>query len=95
MKKKRQRHSNAFKARVAIEAIQERESVATISQKYAVHPAQVNKWKKEFLARAPQIFEQEVSHSVEEIDVDTLYAKIGQLEMERDFLKKSLSKLGL
>jgi outer membrane murein-binding lipoprotein Lpp len=28
-----------------------------------------------------------------EVNLDQLYAKIGQLEMERDFLKKSLAKL--
>jgi hypothetical protein len=28
------------------------------------------------------------------VDVEKLYAKIGQLEMDNDFLKKSLKKLG-
>jgi hypothetical protein len=30
----------------------------------------------------------------EQIDPDQLYAKIGKLELENEFLKKSLKKLG-
>ena len=31
----------------------------------------------------------------EEVDTELLYSKIGKLEMERDFLKKSLRKISL
>jgi len=94
MKAKRQKHSGAFKAKVAIEAIQERESLAELSQKYGIHPNQITRWKKEFLERAPQLFEKP-HPAEEEKDLEKLYAKIGQLEMEREFLKKNLKKLGL
>jgi len=95
MKSKRQKHSGAFKAKVAIEALQERETLSELSKKYEVHPNQIARWKKEFLERAPQIFEKAVSEKKEDADLDKLYVKIGQLEMEREFLKKNLKKLGL
>jgi transposase len=95
MKAKRQHHSAAFKAKVAIEALQERETLSEIATKYAVHPNQIARWKKEFLERAPELFERKRPEKEEGPDIEKLYAKIGQLEMERDFVKKNLKKLGL
>jgi len=95
MKSKRKKHSAAFKAKVAIEALQERETLSELSKKYEVHPNMIARWKKEFLERAPEVFEKPSAEKQEEKDVDKLYSKIGQLEMEREFLKKNLKKLGL
>jgi len=95
MKRKRTKHSAAFKAKVAIEALQERETLSELSKKYDLHPNQISRWKKEFLERAPEVFEGKSPDKNEEVDVDKLYAKIGHLEMEREFLKKNLKKLGL
>ena len=95
MKSKRKKHSGAFKAKVAIEALQERESLSELAKKYQVHPNMITRWKREFLERAPEVFETPSSDKQEEKDIEKLYAKIGQLEMEREFLKKNLKKLGL
>ncbi|MBK7490160.1 MAG: transposase [Bacteroidales bacterium] len=94
MKSKRQKHSGAFKAKVAIEALQERESISELSVKYSIHPNMISRWKKEFLDRA-RAFDKPVHDKKEDADLEKLYAKIGQLEMEREFLKKNLKKLGL
>mgnify|MGYP005820266285 CR=1 FL=1 len=95
MKGKRQKHSGAFKAKVAIEAIQERETLVELSKKYGIHPNQITRWKKEFLERAPQLFEKTQPADDNEKEMGKMFAKIGQLEMERDYLKKNLKKLGL
>lgn len=55
----------------------------------------ISRWKKEFLERAPELFDKPGQEKKDEADLEKLYAKIGQLEMERDFLKKNLKKLGL
>ncbi len=96
MKQKRRTFTGAFKARVAIEALKERESMAELSKRFEIHPNMITKWKQEFVERSSEIFENK-SDSESEPDVDTnkLYAKIGQLEIENDFLKKSLKKIGL
>ena len=52
MKKTRTKHSGAFKAKVALEAIQERESIAEIARRYQVHTNVVYKWKRELLENA-------------------------------------------
>ena len=93
MKKKRRKFSGAFKAKVAIEALKERETLAELSKRFEVHPNIISKWKQEFLERSPGIFEKK-SDSDSEINSDKLYSKIGQLEIENDFLKKSLNKIG-
>jgi transposase len=55
----------------------------------------IAKWKQEFLERAAEIFETKSPDKQAVVDIDKLYSKIGQLEMERDFLKKVSKKLGL
>ena len=80
MKAKRQHHSAAFKAKVALEALQERETLSEIATKYEVHPNQITRWKKEFLERAPELFERKRVEKEEGPDIEKLYAKIGQLE---------------
>jgi transposase len=75
--------------------LQERESLSELAKKYDVHPNMISRWKKEFLERAPEIFEKSTADKKEDTDLDKLYAKIGQLEMEKEYLKKNLKKLGL
>jgi transposase len=93
MKKKRRQFSGAFKAKVAIEALKERETLAELSKRFEVHPNMISKWKQEFLERSGEIFDKK-SDAGSEVDPEKLYAKIGQLEIENDFLKKSLNKIG-
>ena len=94
MKHPRRKFTSAFKARVAIEALKERESLAELSKRYELHPTMISKWKQEFLEKSSDVFDKR-SEEESGIDPEKLYAKIGQLEMENDFLKKSLKKTGL
>ena len=94
MKKKRREFSGAFKGKVAIEALKERDSLAELSKRFEVHPNMISKWKQEFLERSSEIFDKK-SDADTEVDLDKLYSKIGQLEMQNDFLKKNLKKIGL
>lgn len=89
----RRKFKSDFKAKVAIECIREQKTIEEICKKYELHPTQANLWKKEFLANAPAIFDKEKSVSTqEETDqkFQELYAQIGQLKVENDFLKKKL-----
>jgi len=96
MKKSRRKFTSGFKAKVAIEAIKERYSLSELSERFEIHPTQITKWKKDFLENASSVFEAGSKKEEEEIvDIDRLYSKIGQLEIERDFLKKTLKKTGL
>jgi transposase-like protein len=94
MKKERRKFSAAFKAKVALEAIKERDTIQQLASKYEVHANQISLWKKEFLAGAEAIFSGELpaKKEAEDKEKDQLYGKIGQLQIEVDFLKKVLGK---
>ncbi len=97
MKKSRRKFDSAFKARVAVEALKERQTLSELAVKFDLHPNQISQWKQEFLENSALVFEHKlrVSKAEPDVDVDKLYTKIGELQMEKDFLKKSLAKLGL
>lgn len=95
MKKSRRKFSAAFKAQVAIEALKERETLSELANRFEVSPNQISIWKREFLNHASNAFTGEKKKEDTEQKVDKLYQKIGELEMENDFLKKSLWKTGL
>ena len=94
MKQTRRKFSSAFKAKVAIEAIREQATLAELSKRYSIHPNQISKWKRELFSNADKVFSTKNDNSWEK-HMEKLYTKIGKLEMERDFLKKSLWKTGL
>lgn len=94
MKKKRRKFSAAFKAKVAIEALKERQTLSELAERFELHPNQISQWKLAFIENSESVFDHGKPKKDElEVILDQLYAKIGQLEMERDFLKKSLAKL--
>jgi transposase-like protein len=94
MTKSRRKFSSAYKAKVAIEALKERESLAELSKRFEVHPNIISKWKKEFIENSAAAFESNPPRE-KEVDTEKLYAKIGQLEIANDFLKKTARKIGL
>jgi transposase len=94
MKKSRRVYSGAFKAKVALEAFKERETLAELSQRYEVHPNMIKRWKQELSDRSFEIFETKSLKDDTEDQMEKLYAKIGQLEMECDWLKKTSRRAG-
>jgi len=96
MSKKRRKFTSEFKSKVAIEALKERYSLSELAQRFELHPNQISQWKQEFLEKSSDVFDKKSSQpKEEEVDLDKLYVKIGKLEVERDFLKKSLKHLDL
>lgn len=95
MKKERRKFSASFKAKVAIEAIKEVQTVQELASKYEIHPTQIAAWKREFLGKAELVFSKEVPVTGNEADntkEKELYSKIGELQVQVDFLKKVLGK---
>ena len=95
MKKERRKFAAAFKAQVAIEALKERDTLAELSKRFDIHPNLISKWKQEFIERSSEIFKTKAPEENFEAEKERLFAKIGQLEMERDWLKKISKRAGL
>ncbi len=81
-----------FKSRVAIEAIKGRKTAAELSSEFEVHTSQVSNWKKQAMQGIKSIFSNgyEKASESHEKQIDVLYKKIGKLEVENDFLKKTV-----
>jgi transposase-like protein len=87
---KYRKFSAAIKAKIAIEAIKGQRTVQEIASSYSVHPNQVTTWKKQLLDFSADAF---VSGRLRSDQVDEhlkaeLYAEIGKLKVELDWLQK-------
>ena len=92
-KRQRRKFRSEFKLKVIKEALRERLTLSELSSKYELHPNQISNWKNEFLEKAATIMDSKSSRQLEneqELELSKLYAKIGQLQIENDFLKKKL-----
>src|SRR6266481_4232583 len=90
----RRRFSAEFKAKVALEAIQEHLTVAELAAKYEVHPTQIAAWKREAIEKLAGVFDEKgsVREQNRDAELTKLHVKIGQLVVERDFLSKAFDR---
>lgn len=95
MRQKRRTFSPADKAKIALEAIKGVHTISEIAQRFEVHPTQVNTWRREIVERLPELFGDKqgaVSQDQSRL-IDELYKQIGQLMVERDWLKKKADQI--
>ena len=90
MKQQRKKHSGAFKAKVALEALKGERTLNELAGHFEVPPTQVVQWKQRLLAGASDWFNGGVERdAAQEAQLrDRLYQEIGQLKVELDWLKK-------
>jgi len=85
-----------FKLKVAIEAIKAARTINEIASEFDLHPTQVNGWKKQLIDGGKAAFSnkkaQKVSQEMEK-ERERLYAQIGKLKVEVDWLKKKTGHL--
>ena len=92
MSRKRNRYTPQFKAKVALAALKNEETISELATRFGVHPTMINSWKRALLEGAGEVFSKgHNSRKQTETQVDDLYRQIGQLKVKNDFLSKKLS----
>jgi transposase-like protein len=88
----KKRYDSKFKAQVGIQAIKETETMAELSSKFEVHRIIIERWKKVILGNAHELFDSGSNKTKElENNIESLYKKVGMLEVENDWLKKKVN----
>ncbi len=92
MTKKRRRHSDEFKARVALEAVKGVKTLSELSAAYGVHSSVIAQWKRHLVDGSAEVFSRKngLKGKSEEELTSPLYEEIGRLKMEVNWLKKKL-----
>ena len=91
MTEKRKRYSAELKAKVALDAILGEQTIAQLAAEYGIHQTMINAWKKQAIEGMSGVFsgKAEAAEAEREGEIDQLHAMIGQLVVERDFLRRA------
>ena len=94
MSRKRRAFSNDLKFRIVIEAIKGQRQISEIATEFNVHPNQITNWRKQFLDNGPLVFSKKADSRIEDMEEkeEDLFKKIGEQQVELDFLKKNIKK---
>ena len=91
----RRKHTPAFKAKVALEAVRGEQTISQLASRFEVHPNQIHTWKRALIEQASAIFDRGEGIKANKSDealVSQLYEQIGRLKVERDFLETGLGR---
>ena len=89
MGKERKYYNAQFKSKVAIAALQARQTLQELSSEYGVHATQISTWKQQLLSNCSELFQVKKGTEVlEQKLIPRLYERIGELEFELNWLKK-------
>jgi transposase len=96
MKRTRRVFGGEFRAKVALAAVKGDQTLSQLALHFKVHANQVSAWRKELLDRAAELFEdgrKRKAAAEEDVSVEELYAQIGRLKMQVEWLKKKSAQL--
>jgi transposase-like protein len=92
----RKAFTSDFKLKVAIEGIKGHKTINELASEFDIHPSQVNTWKKQLIDGGKSAFnsqKQQKENQTKEDERERLYAEIGKLKVELDWLKKKVGHL--
>jgi transposase-like protein len=89
---KRKNYSKEFKARVALDAIKGQKTLNELAAEYGLHPNQIGQWRKKLIDESAEVFARNRNREAEahEVEKDRLYRQIGKLQVEVEWLKKTV-----
>lgn len=87
-------YSTAFKAQLVLELLKETKTLTQLAAAHGVHPNVLRAWRDQALKDFPDLFERRDSfaaaQAAHEKQREELYAEIGRLTTQVNFLKKKL-----
>ena len=96
---KRRKFGAEFKRKVVVGAIRGQQTAREIAARHGLNPNQVARWKSEGMDGLLEAFRRDgagkAAGAVDGKLVEALYARIGELTMERDFFSKGLELSGV
>jgi len=89
----RKQHTPEEKAKLALEAIRGDRTINEIASENNLHPNMLSKWKKEAETQLYILFQDNTAkerklHKEHEAEINDLYAQIGKLTTQNEWLKK-------
>ncbi len=91
----RRKFTPEFKTTIILELLKEEKQLGELAAEYELSPNQLRNWRKEFLENATKVFSQSkqdkellAKERALEEERNQLMAKVGQLTIENDWLKK-------
>ena len=94
----RKKYTSEFKTKVVLEVLSNTATLAEIGSKYSIHPTMLSAWKTDFIERTKNVFadtrKKDDGIREKEEALDEAHRQIGQLTIERDWLKKKYRQLG-
>jgi transposase len=87
--------SPSFKAKVALELIREKETIASICSRHSVHPTQAGRWKEAVVKGLESTFTNNNGTELKHKDelIDDLYREVGKRDIELEWLKKKIESV--
>ena len=90
----RKTYTAHFKAQVVLELLKEEKTLAQLASEHGVHPNMLREWKTIALRALPGAFERRDTvaavQTADDRQVHELYAEIGQVTTQLNWLKKKL-----
>lgn len=92
----RRNFTAAFKAQLVLAMLKEEKAVSQLASEHSIHPNQLYRWRDEAIAGLPALFanqaaqqraQEQAAHAAQ---VEQLYAEIGRLTTDLNWLKKKL-----
>lgn len=88
----RKQYSATYKAEIVKELLKEEKPLSQLAAETGIHPSQLKEWRKIALTRLPELFSRNDQAMVDarnhEQQVTELYAEIGRLTTQVNWLKK-------
>jgi transposase len=90
----RRKFSAEFKAKVVLEVLSGRSSIAAIARRHQIKEKLIYEWRNEALEKLPLVFERQAAQPEAEAQIAELERLVGQLTIEKEALKKASQWLG-